>query len=138
MRFLPFVRLVPLSRTAVDGGSPRLAAIASPRGTGGPGRRSGNSGWPRTGTDGEAVFQEIFHVHLHVFPRTAGGGFRIDADWRMRDRGELDATAERIATGSASSHREGNSRGAVPSTSRYLGAAQDPLTRTHFVRILDP
>ncbi|KGM08738.1 HIT family protein [Cellulomonas bogoriensis] len=22
--------------------------------------------------DGEAAFQEVFHVHLHVFPRTAG------------------------------------------------------------------
>jgi diadenosine tetraphosphate (Ap4A) HIT family hydrolase len=24
--------------------------------------------------DGEAAFQEIFHVHLHVFPRTPGDG----------------------------------------------------------------
>jgi histidine triad (HIT) family protein len=49
--------------------------------------------------DGEAAFQEVFHVHLHVFPRTAGDGFRIDADWRVRDRDELDATAERIRRG---------------------------------------
>ena len=46
--------------------------------------------------DGEAAFQEIFHVHLHVFPRTAGDSFRIDADWRQRDRGELDTAAERV------------------------------------------
>jgi histidine triad (HIT) family protein len=51
--------------------------------------------------DGEAAFQEVFHVHLHVFPRTAGDGFRIDAEWRRRDREELDATAERIRHGAA-------------------------------------
>jgi len=27
--------------------------------------------------DGEAAMQEIFHVHLHVFPRTAGDGFGL-------------------------------------------------------------
>ncbi len=27
--------------------------------------------------DGEAAFQEIFHVHLHVIPRFRGDGFRI-------------------------------------------------------------
>ncbi|MFE6176189.1 HIT family protein [Streptomyces sp. NPDC056464] len=31
--------------------------------------------------DGEAAFQEVFHVHLHVFPRFAGDGFRVDANW---------------------------------------------------------
>jgi histidine triad (HIT) family protein len=46
--------------------------------------------------DGEAAGQEVFHVHLHVFPRTSGDGFRTDADWRRRDREELNATAERI------------------------------------------
>ena len=46
--------------------------------------------------DGEAAFQEVFHVHLHVFPRTAGDGFRIDADWRVRPRGELDEAAARV------------------------------------------
>jgi histidine triad (HIT) family protein len=51
--------------------------------------------------DGEAAFQEVFHVHLHVFPRTAGDGFRIDAEWRRRNRAELDATAERIRHGAA-------------------------------------
>lgn len=43
--------------------------------------------------DGEAAFQEVFHVHLHVFPRTPGDGFRIDADWRVRPRPELDDAA---------------------------------------------
>ncbi len=49
--------------------------------------------------DGAAAFQEVFHVHLHVFPRTAGDGFRIDADWRRRDRAELDGAAEQVRRG---------------------------------------
>lgn len=49
--------------------------------------------------DGEAAFQEVFHVHLHVFPRTAGDGFTVDARWRRRDRAELDAAAERVRRG---------------------------------------
>lgn len=35
--------------------------------------------------DGEAAFQEVPHVHLHVFPRYAGDSFRINADWRIRE-----------------------------------------------------
>jgi histidine triad (HIT) family protein len=47
--------------------------------------------------DGEAAFQEVFHVHLHVFPRFKGDAFKIDADWSVRpDRVELDAVAARI------------------------------------------
>jgi histidine triad (HIT) family protein len=42
---------------------------------------------------------EVFHVHLHVFPRTPGDGFRIEADWRQRDRAELDAAAEQVRRG---------------------------------------
>jgi histidine triad (HIT) family protein len=49
--------------------------------------------------DGEAAFQEVAHVHLHVFPRTPGDSFRIDADWRRRDRQELDAAAEQVRQG---------------------------------------
>jgi histidine triad (HIT) family protein len=49
--------------------------------------------------DGEAAGQEVFHVHLHVFPRTAGDGFRLSGDWRVRDRPELDATAGQIRQG---------------------------------------
>src|SRR4051812_4374298 len=30
--------------------------------------------------DGEAAGQEVFHVHLHVFPRYEGDGFRLEAD----------------------------------------------------------
>ncbi|MEW2514676.1 HIT family protein [Streptomyces sp. NPDC046870] len=49
--------------------------------------------------DGEAAFQEVFHAHLHVFPRFVGDGFRIDADWRVRERGELDRSAAAVRAG---------------------------------------
>lgn len=53
--------------------------------------------------DGEAAFQEVFHLHLHVFPRTAGDGFRIAADWRVREREELDEVARQVRSGLARS-----------------------------------
>ena len=67
-----------------------------------------NSGLPCEGVnlflaDGEAAFQEVFHVHLHVFPRTIGDGFRIDADWRERPRAELDDAARRVRGGMGAS-----------------------------------
>jgi histidine triad (HIT) family protein len=44
--------------------------------------------------DGAAAFQEVFHVHLHVFPRYTGDGFTLSADWSQRPpREALDATA---------------------------------------------
>jgi histidine triad (HIT) family protein len=46
--------------------------------------------------DGRAAFQEVPHVHLHVFPRFGGDSFRISADWRERSRDELDAAAKKI------------------------------------------
>jgi histidine triad (HIT) family protein len=34
--------------------------------------------------DGEAAFQEVLHVHLHVIPRTPGDGFTINSPaWRQ-------------------------------------------------------
>ena len=49
--------------------------------------------------DGEAAFQEVFHVHLHVIPRNPGDGFRIRAKWRRPARGELDSVAEQVRAG---------------------------------------
>ena len=47
--------------------------------------------------DGEAAFQEVFHSHLHVFPRFEGDGFTIDADWSYRPaRERLDEVASAI------------------------------------------
>jgi histidine triad (HIT) family protein len=45
--------------------------------------------------DGELAGQEVFHVHLHVLPRTQGDGFGLRArrPRRTPNRGELDATA---------------------------------------------
>jgi diadenosine tetraphosphate (Ap4A) HIT family hydrolase len=49
--------------------------------------------------DGVAAGQEVFHVHLHVVPRTPGDGFRLKARPRSPGRADLDATAERIREG---------------------------------------
>ena len=49
--------------------------------------------------DGEAAGQEIFHVHLHVFPRHAGDGFelRFSPNNSVRPRIELDQAATALA-----------------------------------------
>jgi len=49
--------------------------------------------------DGEAAFQEVFHVHLHVIPRFKGDGFeiKIGPNYGLKpDRKELDRIAEKI------------------------------------------
>jgi len=48
--------------------------------------------------DGEAAGQEVFHVHLHVFPRFAGDSFRISfgASRLTLTKEDLDATADRL------------------------------------------
>lgn len=49
--------------------------------------------------DGEAAGQEVFHVHLHVFPRYSGDGFgfRFPAGYSNKpERSELEAVALRI------------------------------------------
>jgi len=51
--------------------------------------------------DGESAFQEVPHVHLHVFPRFVGDPFRIDADWRIRPPEELEQSADRLRAGLA-------------------------------------
>ena len=47
--------------------------------------------------DGEAAFQEVFHLHMHVFPRFKGDAFTLDADWTVKPtREELDQVAAQI------------------------------------------
>ena len=46
--------------------------------------------------DGEAAGQEIFHVHLHVFPRYRGDYFRLDSGQRRAPRRDLDDIAARV------------------------------------------
>jgi len=47
--------------------------------------------------DGEAAFQEVFHVHMHVFPRFRGDDFKISAGWSEQPtRSELDEVAAMI------------------------------------------
>ncbi len=47
--------------------------------------------------DGEAAFQEVFHSHLHVFPRYADDGFVINAGWGANPpRTELDEIAAKL------------------------------------------
>jgi histidine triad (HIT) family protein len=48
--------------------------------------------------DGESAFQEIFHLHLHVFPRFKGDSFKIDADWSVNpSRQALDDVGDKIS-----------------------------------------
>jgi histidine triad (HIT) family protein len=56
--------------------------------------------------DGEVAFQEVGHVHMHVFPRFAGDSFRIDADWSARpSQEELDEIAGKLRAAVESQNR---------------------------------
>ena len=49
--------------------------------------------------DGEAAMQEVFHVHLHVFPRYTGDGFGLTFSpeyFHRPERSELDRVARLI------------------------------------------
>jgi len=49
--------------------------------------------------DGAAAMQEVFHFHLHVFPRYHGDGFGLqhpEVYYQKTDRKELDAVAAKI------------------------------------------
>jgi histidine triad (HIT) family protein len=49
--------------------------------------------------DGEAAGQEVFHLHLHVFPRYSGDGFGLKFGPRyslLPPRAELERSAEQI------------------------------------------
>ena len=46
--------------------------------------------------DGKAAFQEVFHIHMHVFHRFEGDPFEIQANWQVKPaRQELDEIAAR-------------------------------------------
>ncbi|UCB43509.1 MAG: HIT family protein [Dehalococcoidales bacterium] len=48
--------------------------------------------------DGEAAGQEIFHLHILVFPRFKNDSFRVNVDWSVQpSRDELDEIAARIS-----------------------------------------
>lgn len=49
--------------------------------------------------DGAAAGQEVFHVHLHVLPRTGGDGFKLSFKAGAPSRADLDATARDIRAG---------------------------------------
>ncbi|MFD0337286.1 HIT family protein [Streptomyces sp. NPDC127117] len=51
--------------------------------------------------DGQAAFQEVFHVHLHVIPRFIGDPFRIGSDWRVHRREQLDEASAAVRSGLA-------------------------------------
>ncbi|WP_278313580.1 HIT family protein [Lolliginicoccus levis] len=46
--------------------------------------------------DGVAAGQEVFHVHLHVLPRTPGDGFGLRGSFQWPHRMSLDAQAGQI------------------------------------------
>ncbi len=49
--------------------------------------------------DGKAAMQDVFHVHLHVFPRFKGGGFGLtlpDDYFTKPPRSKLESAAESI------------------------------------------
>ncbi|CAN5659166.1 HIT family protein [soil metagenome] len=55
--------------------------------------------------DGVAAGQEVFHVHLHVFPRFADDGFRLDANWNDASRSDLEDAAKKVRVGLSHEHR---------------------------------
>jgi histidine triad (HIT) family protein len=54
--------------------------------------------------DGEAAMQEVFHFHLHVFPRFTGDGFGLKfgpAYFEKPTREELDSVAKKLRSSKA-------------------------------------
>jgi len=49
--------------------------------------------------DGAAAFQEVFHVHLHVLPRSRGDGLKLGYKAGRPSRPELERQAAAIRTG---------------------------------------
>ncbi len=53
--------------------------------------------------DGEAAMQEVFHAHLHVFPRFRGDGFglRFGPHYAAQEREELERTGAMVRNAAA-------------------------------------
>jgi histidine triad (HIT) family protein len=70
--------------------------------------------------DGAAAGQDVFHVHLHVFPRFEGDGFglRFPPEYQVRPRAELDVTASAL--------RKAWPPGRASSTSTQAAATEPP------------
>ncbi|MEU0009043.1 HIT family protein [Streptomyces sp. NPDC006314] len=49
--------------------------------------------------DGEAADQTVFHLHVHVFPRTSDDRFRLEVRWQERSRAALDDDAALVRAG---------------------------------------
>ena len=51
--------------------------------------------------DGKAAFQEVMHLHMHVFPRFKGDPFGFTCKWELKpSREELNEIAEMIKSAS--------------------------------------
>jgi histidine triad (HIT) family protein len=64
--------------------------------------------------DGEAAMQEVFHVHLHVFPRYAGDGFGLTFGahyWEKPERAALDSAAARVRAALGAAPGQSNVQG---------------------------
>jgi histidine triad (HIT) family protein len=68
--------------------------------------------------DGEAAMQEVFHVHLHVFPRFRGDGFGLkfapEYYTRRPERSQLDEIAATLAALMPSAESGGRSGRRAP------------------------
>ena len=53
--------------------------------------------------DGEAAMQEVFHTHLHVFPRYRGDGFglRFGPHYAVQERAELERAGDMVRNAAA-------------------------------------
>ncbi|GAA5501418.1 hypothetical protein Dxin01_01150 [Deinococcus xinjiangensis] len=46
--------------------------------------------------NGKAAFQDVFHAHMHVFPRLKNDGFKVEVSWPHPSRAELDNVAAQL------------------------------------------
>ena len=78
--------------------------------------------------DGVAAGQEVFHVHLHVIPRTPGDGFRLKARPRTPERDELDATVVTAMPCEPEGAGQGLAERVQPGLARHRTVRRGPMT----------